>query len=137
MYDGCEVSTRPSFSELELPYFWIWPSVFWVRTSRGFFKPDLPCFDLVVVGFFWVELILLYFDSVLPIYWVSPSLFWVVHFVFWLSPSRFFGSDLHYFDSVFPIHWVSPSLFCVSISRFLKSNFLSECFLFWLRTTMF
>ena len=111
------------------------------------FESDLPCFEselpggflsqifrvltqslsgffgLSFFGFFWV---FLYFDSVLPIYWVSPSLFWVVHFVFWLSPSHFFGSDLHYFDSVLPIHWVSSSLFCVSISRFWKSNFLSE-----------
>ena len=59
----------------------------------------------------FIELVLLYFDSVIPIYWVSRSLFWVGPSVFWLNSSRFFESDLCYFDSVHPNYWVSPSLF--------------------------
>ena len=72
MYDGCEVSTRPSLFESDLPVL----------------EPGLPCFDLDLP---YLESYLPIFDSVLLTFSVSP-------FIFRLRPSHFSGSVLPTFE---------------------------------------
>ena len=92
MYDGCVMSTRPSFFELDLPCFWIRPSLFWLRPSV--FRVRLSHFS----GQSFPK-------SVLLIFRVSPSHFF--RSVLPTFPSQsfsFFESDLSIFSGQsFPI----------------------------------
>ena len=87
MHDGCEMSTRPSFFELDLPCFWIRPSLFWLGPTV--FRVRLSHFS----GQSFPK-------SVLLIFRVSPSDFSKpVLLIFRVRPFHFFGSVLPNFLS--------------------------------------
>ena len=106
MHDGCEMSTRPSFFELDLPCFWIRPSLFWLGPTV--FRVRLSHFS----GQSFPK-------SVLLIFRVSPSDFSKpVLLIFRVRPFHFFGSVLPNFLSQ------SFSFFDSDLPFFLSQSFL-------------
>ena len=112
--DGCQVSTRPSFFEADLPCFWIGPSLLWL----------LPSVFRVRPSHFWVSPSR-FSSQTFPFFPVSPSFsFFESDLPFFLSQSfSFFDSDLPiFFSQSFPLFQVSPSYFSTqTFSFFLVS----------------
>ena len=104
-YDGCEVSTRPSFFDSDLPCFWIGPSLFWFSPSH-LLSQSFP-----------------FFSQTFRVLTQTFSFFWVGYSLFWLSPSHLLSQSFRFLTWTFRFLTQSFSVFLSQTYFILTQSF--------------